>query len=90
MLFEIGEMEPGTTGNIQKTVPCGTTILANEGGKLFRFSTIIFHGEVDGIVILGGLRKHGSPLLTSGIARKLALRFKPTTEPAPCTHMFPL
>src|SRR5215510_8517184 len=81
MLFEIGEMEPGTTGNIQKTVPCGTTILVHEGGELFCFSTIIFHGEVDGVVILGCVGKHRSPLLPPCIGYQLASHCKPITGP---------
>src|SRR5215813_5608616 len=62
-MLEVGKVKPSPTSNIQETIPCGPTILVNEGGELFRFSPIIFHGEVDGIVILSCLGKHGSPLL---------------------------
>src|SRR5215510_10618254 len=86
MLFEIGEMEPGTTGNIQETVPCGTPILVNEGGECVRFSTIIFRSKEDGVVILGWVRKHGLPLLPPCMERKFASHSKPTTASICCPY----
>src|SRR5262249_23433379 len=88
-MLEVGKVQPGPTGNIQETVPCGTNILVNKGGELFRFCPIIFHRLVNGVVILGCLRKHGSALLPPCIGHHLVSHSKPTTTPNFCLYGCP-
>src|SRR5262245_44683903 len=80
-------MKSSPTGNIQETIPCRTTIPVNDVSELFRFRTVILHGKVDSVVILGCLGKHGSPLLPPCIGHQFASHCKPITAPHFCPHV---